>query len=76
VNTKNDRTNELISHLPLESSIKTTLKIKESNRAESKLSKCETRNRLLGADIAKDQTKPFNTDVCSRNSSESTTEEK
>jgi hypothetical protein len=36
------------------------------NCAESEFSKRETRNRLLGADIATDQTKPFNTDVSPR----------
>ena len=36
------------------------------NYAESELSKREMRNRLLGADIAADQTKPFNTDVSPR----------
>jgi len=38
----------------------------ELNRAKSEFSKPETRNRLLGVDIATDQTKPFNTDVSSR----------
>ena len=38
----------------------------ELNYAESQLKKRETRNRLLGADIATDQTKPFNTDVFPR----------
>jgi hypothetical protein len=36
------------------------------NCAESEFSKPETRNRLLGVDIATDQTKPFNTDVSPR----------
>jgi hypothetical protein len=44
-------------------------------RAESEFSKRETRNRLLGADIATDQTKTFNTDNSPRKSSEAATEE-
>jgi len=36
------------------------------NYAESELSKRETREKLLGADIATDQTKPFNNDVSPR----------
>jgi hypothetical protein len=66
VNPKNDRTNEVISHRPLESSIKTSLKNNEMNCAESHFSKRGTRNRLLGTDIATDQTKPFNTEVSPR----------
>jgi hypothetical protein len=56
VNPKNDRTTELISHHPLESSIKNLLKNNEFDRTESELSKHETKNELLGADIATDQT--------------------
>jgi hypothetical protein len=65
----------------LESSIKTSLKIKKMNSAESEFSKRKTRNRafnrLLGADIATDQTKPFRTDVSPRKetSSEANKEE-
>ena len=66
VNPTNDRTNELISHRPLESSIKTSLKNNELNCAESEFSKRGTRNWLLGADIATDQTKPSNTEVSPR----------
>jgi hypothetical protein len=44
------------------------------NYAESELSERETRNSLLGADIATDQTKPFKNEV-SPKSSETTTEE-
>jgi hypothetical protein len=47
----------------------------ELSRAESEFSKRETRKRLFDADIATDQTKPFNTDVSPRKSSEATTEE-
>ena len=39
----------------------------ESKCAESEFSKRETRNRLRDADIATDQTKPFNADVSPRN---------
>ena len=49
----------------MESSINTSQN-NELNYAESELSKRETRNRLLGADIATDQTKPLNTDVSPR----------
>jgi hypothetical protein len=66
MNPKNGRTKELISHCPLDSSIKTSLKNNELNCAESDFSKRETRNGLLGADIETDQTKPFNTEVSSR----------
>jgi hypothetical protein len=38
----------------------------ELNRVESNFSKRKTRNRLLGADIATDQTKPFNPGVSSK----------
>jgi hypothetical protein len=66
LNPKNDRTTELISHRPLESSIKTLQKNNESNCTESELSNPETRNGLLGVDIATDQTKTFNTEVSPR----------
>jgi hypothetical protein len=36
------------------------------NRAESEVSKRETRNRLLGAVVVTNQTTPLNTDVFSR----------
>jgi hypothetical protein len=39
------------------------------NRIESDFQKRETRNRLLGADSATDQTNPFNTDVSQEKSS-------
>jgi hypothetical protein len=39
------------------------LKNIELNCTESELSKRETRNGLFGADIATDQTNPFNTEV-------------
>jgi hypothetical protein len=42
------------------------LKNSELNCTESELSKRETRNGLLGADIATDQTKTFNTEVSPR----------
>jgi hypothetical protein len=35
----------------------------ELNRTESEDSKRRTRNRLLSADLAIDQTKPFNTEI-------------
>jgi hypothetical protein len=38
----------------------------EFNCTESELSKHETRNGLIGADIATDQTKTFNTEVSPR----------
>jgi hypothetical protein len=66
LNPKNDRTTELISHRPLESSIKTLLKKNELNCTESELSKPETKNGLLDADIATDQTKTFKTEVSPR----------
>ena len=44
-------------------------------RAESVVSKRETRNRLPGADIATDQTKTFITDNSPRKSSEAATDE-
>jgi hypothetical protein len=34
--------------------------------AKSEISKCETKNGLLGADMVKDQTKPFSTEVSQR----------
>jgi hypothetical protein len=61
VNPKNERTSELKSHRSLESSIKSLLNIDELNCVENEFSKRETRNRLLGADIATDQTIPVNT---------------
>jgi hypothetical protein len=66
LNPKNDRPTELISHRSLESSIKTLLKYNELNCTESELSKPETKNGLLGTDIATDQTKIFNTEVSPR----------
>jgi hypothetical protein len=42
------------------------LKKNELNCTESELSKRETRNGLLGADNATDQTKAFNTEVSPR----------
>jgi hypothetical protein len=44
----------------------TLLKNNELNCTESELSKREMRNRLLGADIATDQTRTFNTEVSPR----------
>jgi hypothetical protein len=44
----------------------TLLKNNELNCTEPELSKCETRNGLLGADIATDQTKASNTEVSPR----------
>jgi hypothetical protein len=46
--------------------MKTSLKNNELNYAESELSKRETTNGLLGADIATEQTKPFNTEVSTK----------
>jgi hypothetical protein len=47
VNPTNDRTNELVYHRPLESSIKTLPKNNELNCAESEFSKRGTRNCLV-----------------------------
>jgi hypothetical protein len=50
----------------LESSIKTSLKNNELKCAESEISKLIMIDKLLGADLATDQTKPFSTDVSPR----------
>jgi hypothetical protein len=56
----------MISHRPLKILNQNFKEEIELNCAESEFSKRETRNRLLDADIATDQTKPFNTGVSPR----------